>query len=191
MSDPDRHHKTVRHYDLPGHAHFLTFSCFRRLPLLSKDRTRLWLVDAIARARDKHRFDLWGWVIMPEHVHLLIWPREPNYRIASILKSIKQPVGYRAIQYLDRRAPAFLGRLTTTDAGQTARHFWQIGPGHDKNVIEPRAVHELLEYIHKNPVLRGLVSVPEEWLWSSAADWAGRPTTILRVDRTIPSVYGP
>src|SRR5262245_26889809 len=108
MAESLSHRKTLRHYDLPWHAHFLTFSCFHRFPLLGKDRTRLWLVDALGNARDSHCFDLWGWVIMPEHVHLLIWPREPGYQTAGILASIKKPVGYRAIQYLDEHAPAFL-----------------------------------------------------------------------------------
>jgi len=69
----DRRRKKVRHFDEPGHAHFLTFSCYGRLPLLGKDRSRGWLIEAIVAARQKHGFDLWAWVVMPKHVHLLIW----------------------------------------------------------------------------------------------------------------------
>ena len=60
--------KKVQHFDEAADAHFLTFSCYRRLALLSKDRPRLWLVDAIDDARGKHRFDLWAWGFMPEAV---------------------------------------------------------------------------------------------------------------------------
>lgn len=64
------HHKKVKHYDRERDAHFLTFSCYQRLALLSKDRTRQWFLDALDKGRVKHGFDLWAWVIMPEHVHL-------------------------------------------------------------------------------------------------------------------------
>src|SRR5690349_9019179 len=92
--------KRVRHFDLPGDAHFLTFSCFHRLPLLSKDRTRIWLVEAITGARSKHGFELWAWVIMPEHVHLLLYPKQGGAEIARVLADIKRPVAQRAIAYL-------------------------------------------------------------------------------------------
>ena len=72
-SDP-AHRKKVKHYNIPGDAHFLTFSCYRRYQLLSKDRSRLWFIDALKNARTKHGFRLWAWwVIVPEHIHLLIW----------------------------------------------------------------------------------------------------------------------
>src|SRR5215207_7980874 len=92
--------KRVRHFDLPGDAHFLTFSCFHRMPLLSKDRTRKWLVEAIGNARTKHSFDLWAWVIMPEHVHLLIYPRVIDCKVSEVLADIKRPVAQSAIAYL-------------------------------------------------------------------------------------------
>ena len=105
------HRKKVKHYDVEGDAHLLTFSCYRRLPLLSRDRSRQWFLDALEKARTKHGFDLWAWVIMPEHVHLLIWPRQGDTKTDRILASIKKPVGYRAIQFLKQDAPGFLERL--------------------------------------------------------------------------------
>jgi len=114
----ERRRKKVRHYDEPGDAHFLTFSCYRRMPLLSKDRSRMW--------------------------------------------------------------------LTVSNANRTYRHFWQPGPGQDRNVYHADTTHQLVEYIHGNPVRRGLVSRAEDWPWSSAADWAGRAHVLLRIDRTIP-----
>jgi putative transposase len=184
----DQRRKTIRHFDEPGHAHFLTFSCYCRLPLLSKDRTRYWLAEALQTARRKHGFDLWGWVIMPEHVHLLIWPREPGYQTRAILADIKRPVGQEAIVWLEANHPDFLTRLTVCNRNRTYRRFWQAGPGQDRNVYDPAAAHQILEYIHSNPVQRGLVDSPEEWSWSSAADWANQECMPLRVDKTIPSI---
>ena len=185
-SKSQRQRKQVRHCDEPGDGHFLTFSCYRRMPLLSRDRSRLWLVESASDAREKHAFDLWAWVIMPEHVHLLIWPRPPAYKTKRILADIKRPVGQKAIAWLELHCPTFLDRLTVRNANRTYRHFWQPGPGQDRNVYDPETAHQLAEYIHGNPVRRGLASRAEDWAWSSAADWAGGAVGILQIDRTIP-----
>jgi len=66
---PPIHRKRCRRENLTGHAHFLTFSCFHRRLYLSRDRTRQWLIESIAHSMTQHRFDLWAYVIMPEHVH--------------------------------------------------------------------------------------------------------------------------
>ena len=181
-----RRWKKVRHYDEPGDAHFLTFSCYRRMQLLSKDRSRMWLIESVQAARQKHAFDLWAWVIMPEHVHLLIWPRLPAYQTKRILADVKRPVGQKAIAWLKVESPAFLGRLTVRNANRTYRHFWQPGPGQDRNVYDPDTAHQLVEYIHGNPLRRGLARRAEDWPWSSAPDWSGRADVLLKIDRTIP-----
>src|SRR5688500_12981595 len=104
--------KQCRRYNDSGHVHVLTFSCYRRLPLISRDRTRRWLVEAIDEARSRLAFDLWAYVIMPEHAHILLRPREPGYDISRILWRIKRPVGRRAIAYLEDHSPHWLERLT-------------------------------------------------------------------------------
>ena len=81
--------KTCRRYNDPGHADFLTFSCFRRQPFLLSDRVRHWFIDAIELARQRHQLHLWAYVIMPEHVHLLIYPRADVYSISRILSTLK------------------------------------------------------------------------------------------------------
>ncbi|MFO0814981.1 MAG: transposase [Gemmatales bacterium] len=177
-----KHRKRVRHFDEPGHAHFLTFSCFHRLPLLSKDRTRLWMVDAINRARKKHGFHVWAWVLMPEHVHLLIWPQQPA-STAEILRSIKIPVAKRAIAYLKVQAPQYLEKLIVRVAGVSEYRFWQTGSGYDVNVIEPTQVYAVVEYIHNNPVLRGLVDTATAWKWSSAIDWLGQRQSLIMLNK--------
>jgi putative transposase len=174
--------KRVRHYDEPGHAHFLTFSCYRRLPLLGKERSCLWLVQAIQQARVKHGFDLWAWVIMPDHVHLLIWP-SAGTATAEILRSIKVPVARKALFYLRRQAPAYLKKLAYGKDHDREYRFWQAGPGYDKNVIEPAQVYELIEYIHQNPVKRGLAARATDWKWSSARAWEGWDDLLLSLDR--------
>jgi putative transposase len=147
----------------------LTFSCFRRQPFLSKDRSRQWLADAIDRARRKHRFHLWAYVIMPEHVHLLVWPTEPVYDVSDFLTSVKRSVVLRALPFVRREAPAFLARMEDRQpSGLTHYRFWQRGGGYDRNVVEYATLYGLIDHIHANPVRRGLCERPEDWFWASA-----------------------
>ena len=179
-----RHRKTCKRYNRPGDAHALTFSCFRRQAFLSKDGSRQWLIEAIDRARRKHRFHVWAYVIMPEHAHLLLWPTESGYAISEVLNSIKQSVAKRALLYARRHAPRFLPRMEDRQPhGETHYRFWQRGGGYDRNLVEPVTVYQQIEYIHNNPVRRGLCARPEDWPWSGAADYAGLRAGPLRIDR--------
>src|SRR5437667_1094987 len=94
------HRKTRKSYNEPGHAHFLTCSRYRRLPLLTKDRTRFWMIEAMETMRREQDVDLWAYVIMPEHVHLLVHPRQQHYKMSRILAAVKRPVSSRAKQFL-------------------------------------------------------------------------------------------
>src|SRR3954451_23119578 len=78
-------------------AHELTFSCSDGRKLLNSDRSRQWFVHALDRARRMHAMELWAYVIMPEHAHVLFVVRNREYRIDEILKSVKQSVSRRAV----------------------------------------------------------------------------------------------
>ncbi len=129
------HRKTCRRDSEPGHAHSLTFSCFCWRPFLSKDRGRLWLVEAIDRARQKHAFDLWAYVSMPEQLHLPVWPRHPRYAMSQMLTSMKQSVSMKALSNVRRSAPVFLSRIEDRQrGGQIHDRFWQRGGGYDRHL---------------------------------------------------------
>jgi len=171
--DPKR--KTCHRYDVPGDAHFLTFTCFHFRPFLARDRTREWLVEAIKTARQVHEFDLWAYVIMPEHVHLLIHPRPDDHSISKTLVAIKRPVAQKALRYVRRHAPSFLKQMKDAQPNGKVHHrFWQRGGGYDRNIVYGRTVHKTIAYIHANPVRRELVNCPDDWFWSSARFYARR-----------------
>src|SRR6516225_272201 len=176
--------KTCKRFNNPGEAHALTFSCFHRRPFLIKNRSRQWLVEAIDRVRLKLGFHVWAFVIMPEHAHLLVWPTQPEYDISHVLNSIKQSVAKRALAHVRRAAPEFLKWMEDRQPnGQVHYRFWQRGGGYDRNVVEPITAHHQAEYMHRNPVRRGLCARPEDWWWSSAAEYAGLGAGPLRIDR--------
>jgi putative transposase len=155
-------------------AHELTFSCFRRLPLLSRDRTRRWFVDAMENARRELDLALWTYLIRPEHVHVLCWPRQLVYEVRLIRTAFKVPVQRQALRFLRQKAPAFLKQLEDRQPnGKTHNRFWQRGGGYDRKATEPRTLLQMIDYIHNNPVRRGLVAKATDWIWSSARCYAG------------------
>jgi putative transposase len=187
MNEPDRPrselYKTCKAVDAPGEAHALTFSCFRRQAFLSRDRSRLWTIEAIRRAISEHKFHLWAYVLMPEHVHLLVCPGEPVYSTSAFLKSIKKSVANRAVRYVREHAPTFLDRMADRQPnGSIAYRFWQRARGYDRNLWSPRYIWETIDYIHANPVRRNLCERPEDWIWSSASDYASGRTGLLAID---------
>ena len=168
---PKVHRKRCRHYDDEQSAHFLTFSCYHRIPLFSKPRSCEWLIDALRLARQQGQFDLWAFVIMPEHVHLVLQP-PAGVRISQILTTLKQSVSKRAIPWLHEHAPQFLPHIHDCQpSGRSAYRFWQRGGGYDRNLRTTSDVHEKIDYVHKNPVRRGLTEIPEQWPRSSARAW--------------------
>jgi len=172
--------KTCKRENIPGHAHSLTFSCFRGKPFLSRDRSRQWFVKSLSAARDAHAFDIWAYVIMPEHVHLLIFPRNDEYSIADILGDIKRPVAQKALRFVRETAPSFLETMRDEQPNGIVRHrFWQRGGGFDRNLVEPSIIHSTIDYIHANPVRRGLVESPDDWQWSSAVFYSGCTGCVL------------
>jgi putative transposase len=178
--------KSCRRFNVPGHTHFLTFSCFGRQAFLMRERAREWLLDALRRALLLHDFSVWAWVFMPEHAHLLVHPRRESYSISAFLKSVKQPVTHAAVAHLRNYAPAFLERMCDVQPDGTASYrFWQRGGGYDENLWTPKYIWDKIRYIHRNPVKRGLVKEPCDWRWSSAMDFARRrEPQLLPIDRT-------
>ncbi len=175
--------KTCKRDNKPGHAHSLTFCCFRNQPFLLRERARGWLLDAIEQACDTHDLDLWAYVVMPEHVHILIHPRSNSYDISGILSSFKQPVSKRARLYVNEKAPAKLVMFTDRQPnGKSSFRFWQRGGGYDRNLWSPKYVWETIDYIHENPVRRQLCERNLEWKCSSAAAYAGFEDGLLKIN---------
>jgi putative transposase len=161
----------LRRYYGHNHLHFITFSCYHRLPLLAEPATRTLLVQELARVHREYGFLLAGYVVMPEHVHLLIG--EPKRATPStILKMLKQRISHKMKK---QRGTAF----DSPDLAPPA--FWQAR-FYDFNVFTTQKKSEKLEYMHGNPVTRGLVLHPRDWPWSSWSNYAQHGPGLIAVD---------
>jgi putative transposase len=135
----------LKRYHDSQDLHFLTFSCYCRRPLLASSEAKRVFEVALERARRHYQFWVSGYVIMPEHVHLLISKSERE-TLAKALQALKQSVSRQLIEQ--------------------GKHFWHTRYC-DFNVWSRMKRIEKLRYMHRNPVKRGLVEQPEDWPWSS------------------------
>jgi putative transposase len=174
--------KKCKRYNTPGHAHELTFSCYRNRRFLLSERTCQWLIESIEKARKKHHFSLWAYVFMPDHVHLLIQPIEEEYNISNILKEIKTDPARKAIKYLKENNPLELSKLSTSQKYRKYR-FWQKGGGYDRNIIKEKTLINSVKYIHNNPVRKGLVDEPGKWYYSSYNCWFNDINKPIKIDK--------
>jgi putative transposase len=147
--------------------HFLTFSCYRRRPLFSNEAYCDLFLKILDRVRRRYRLVVLGYVVMPEHVHLLL--SEPQREtLSTAIQALK--VGLvRSMQCSNGGVvPAPRSRKTGETWGTPVHsvRFWQAR-FYDFNVCTERKRIEKLRYLHRNPVERGLVSSPEQWRWSS------------------------
>jgi putative transposase len=103
---------------------------------------------------------------MPEHVHLLVHPRRPIYSIEAFRKSVKQPTAMGLLPMIRKERPGLAAKLVVP--GTDSYRFWQKGKGFDRNFFTPQAIYAAIDYLHANPVRRGLCSTELDYPWSSA-----------------------
>ncbi|MFI4897925.1 MAG: REP-associated tyrosine transposase [Phycisphaerales bacterium JB059] len=175
MAEP---RKKLRRYEIKGHARFLTFSCNQRLALFENPAIRDTFAEQVFLARSRLGFKLFAWVIMPEHVHLLVLPLEST--VPSILSATKRPFSALVLQRWRELEAPVLERIRD---GSGAERFWQAGGGYDRNIFSEGELREKIRYIHENPVRRGLVEREEDWAWSSARAMRGLETRWPTIDR--------
>ncbi len=130
--------------------HFITFSCFYRLPFLQAQESKGTFEAFLEQMRARHQARVYAYVLMPEHVHLLL-DEPPSILLAQFLKALKQ--------------------MTSRKLRGDREQFWQHRY-FDSNVHGEKARSEVIRYIHRNPVKRGLVASPGQYPWSSFNHYA-------------------
>ena len=150
----------LKRYQQTRDLHFVTFSCYRRQPLLAAPHAKRCFELALEQARRQYGFYVTGYVVMPEHVHLLVSEPERS-TLARALQALKQSVSRRLIG--------------------NRPHFWQARY-YDFNVWTPKKRIEKLRYLHRNPVKRGLVDKPEDWMWSSFRHYATAVEGVVEIE---------
>jgi putative transposase len=153
--------RNLQRFHFSGQSHFITFSCYRRKKLLLTDQSRRILTETLEDTRKRFLLFVYGFVWMPEHVHVLI--SEPE--VGTVADAIR----YFKLTSSKRITSAVANPRSAPKAGAgpgAPSPFWQKRY-YDRNVRDYEEFQVKLQYTHRNPVKRGLCSNPEEWLWSS------------------------
>ncbi|HXS77413.1 MAG TPA: transposase [Terracidiphilus sp.] len=150
----------LRRFQQAESLHFITFSCFHRLPFLEGPRSKDILEGILEQVRARHEARIYAYVLMPEHVHLLI-NEPPSTVLAQILKALKQ--------------------TSSRQLKGDHERFWQ-DRYFDRNIRGEAARSEVIRYIHRNPVKRGLVASPREYRWSSFNHYATGVRSIVEIE---------
>ncbi len=160
--------KTKRVYNIKGHAHELTFSCYHQYRYLVDSTSCSLFIEELEKAGKEFHFHIWAYVLMPTHVHLLIYPIEKDYNISKIMQSIKGKMSTRYRNLLKENNPELYIKMCLEIKGKKVFRFWQAGGGYDRNMWSAKAIHASIHYIEQNPVRAGLAPKAQDWLWSSA-----------------------
>jgi putative transposase len=150
----------LKRYQQAESLHFITFSCFHRLPYLESPEPKTVVEAILEQTRARHQARIYAYVLMPEHVHLLI-DEPPAILLAQFLKSFKQAVSRQL------KGPR--------------KQFWQ-DRYFDRNIRGGEARSETIHYIHQNPVKRGLVGSPEEYRWSSHSHYTTGTRGVVEIE---------
>ena len=170
----------LRHYDGDGRAHFVTFGTFKKFPLITNNENRKTIIDAIISMREKYGFRLLGYVLMPEHIHLVIVPADGT-KLGRIIGEIKRESAVKILDKFKRLNSPILSKLEVTRNGIKKHAFWQRRC-YDHNCRTPESVWKAIDYCHNNPMKRGLVNKPSSWIWSSYRFYHGKNGVVLKID---------
>jgi len=155
--------KNLRRVTGRGDLHFITFCCYQRRALLGTVQARNLAVQILDEVRARYGFALVGYVIMPEHVHLLIGESRA-VSPAKVVQVFKQRLSRRMRGKESEEESQSPPRFNEEKA--ELRRFWQRRY-YDFNVYTRAKLEEKLEYMHANPVKEKLVKHPRDWPWSS------------------------
>jgi len=174
-------------YDLHD-VHYLTTNVYRKARIFDSERFKRSFVRTLDELRNELGFKIIGYVLMPEHSHLLVWPG-PLADPSQIMQKLSERTANFILRDLRRNlvipwCEKMLRRFALPPSVHHHAHYrvWNRG-GYDMNIWTEKKIREKLQYMHNNPVKRGLVAQPGDWPWSSWRYYYLQDSSLLAIDR--------
>jgi REP element-mobilizing transposase RayT len=167
--------------------YFFTFTVIHWLDVFTRNEYKDIFLDSLRYCQKNKGLEVWGYCIMTSHIHLILGRcGEPS--LESIVRDIKKFTSVKIIEAIknntqESRRELFLWlfkRAGQRNNNNTRYQFWQ----QNNQPIELNTNKKLdtyLDYIHQNPVVAGIVLSPEDYLYSSAMNYSGRPESLLNI----------
>lgn len=175
---------SLKHFQIEGHIYYITTVIYNRLPIFTRPSFIIPLLDSLNFYRYQHHFKLLGYVVMPDHLHLIIWPDGPS-SVSDIMRDYKTFTSKRLIR--QAKVEGLTEWLTAFQkAGEATQRsdnkVWQDSYW-DMNVYTERFLRQKLNYIHRNPVRGGLVENPADYYFSSFRNYEFGEEWLIEIDR--------
>ncbi len=167
-------------FDKTGTARFVTFSCYHNYNLFKADAVKIIFLRHLEELRTKYMFKLYGYVIMPNHVHLVLIPLD-GIPLSKIIGELKSLSGREIISHWQKIGLKVFDKLKVMRNGKQKNVFWQRS-FYDYNCRTKEITIVKINYCHKNPVVKGLVEKPQDWIWSSFRSHHGWDNVIIKID---------
>jgi len=167
----------------PAHLYFVTTTALQHQHLFQRDVMKRLVVDTLDCMRLRGRFKLYCFVVMPNHVHMIIQCRAED-PLADGLRDFKKHVADRVIRhYRVEGNQDALSRLVSAAASQRRHQVWDDGYN-AKDDFSPEFLRQKMDYIHGNPCQPhwNLAASPESYPWSSARFYVFKEPSIIPLD---------
>ena len=171
----------LKHYENTDTVRFVTFSCYHNYNLFKTDRIIEIFISRLIQLKIKHKFDLYGFVVMPNHIHLVLRPRI-DQQLGRIIGELKSLTAREIFATWKEIGLEIFHKLKVVRNGKTQNVFWQRRY-YDNNCRSIENAIEKINYCHNNPVVSGLVKDPSDWRWSSYNWYIGRKDAAIELDK--------
>ncbi len=160
--------------------YFITLSVTDWVDVFIRPRYKHIIVDSLEHCRRNKGLDIYAWVLMSNHIHAIVGTHGGEHSVADIIRDFKKFTGRRLMEEIDKntqesRRKWLLDRFRfagANDKNIKDYRFWQRGYYPEK-IYTQQFFKQKLEYIHNNPVKQEIVAKPEEYIYSSAVNYAG------------------
>lgn len=169
---------------IDGQIYYITSTIYNRLPIFTNARYIIPLIDSLNYYRFQYPFRLLGYVIMPDHMHLVTFPKEAAM-LSNMMRDFKKFTATRIIRQAQveqnqKLLDAFI--YAGTETGRSDKKVWQ-DDFWEVNIYTEHFLRQKLNYIHRNPVRAGLVAKPEEYAYSSYRNYVLNDDRLIEIDK--------
>lgn len=159
----------------PDKAHFITMTIIEWIDLFTRSNHKNTIINSLKFCQEKKGLEIYAYVIMPSHIHLLCRVNEP-FKFSDFIRDFKRHTSSQLIQNIinepESRREWLLQKFETEgQKHQQTYKIWQDGY-HAIDTWSNKFIYQKLNYIHNNPVEDKIVTKPEDYLYSSARNYA-------------------
>ena len=172
------------HFEIEGHVYYLTIVVYHRLPIFSRPSFIIPLIDSLNFYRYKLDFKLLGYVIMPDHLHLIIWPLG-KASVADIMRDYKEFTAKRIVRQAEVEQNtewALAFQQAGQETGRSQNKVWQDSYW-DENIFTVNFLKQKIDYIHNNPIRAGLVDSADKYPYSSFRNYYLNDDSLIEIDK--------